>query len=291
MHLTPLRYPGGKAKIARYVESLFKENNLCDGHYVEPYAGGAGVALQLLFTEHASHIHINDIDPAIYSFWRSVLDDTDTLCELIEGAEFTVENWRKQQAILKDMKRHSMIEIGFATFFLNRTNRSGILNAGVIGGLQQTGQWKMDARFNKEELIKRIKLVASYKARISLYNEDAVMLLKRLNDELPQKTLIYLDPPYYVKGAGLYRNFYTHEDHVNIEKQLEIMNGRHWIVSYDNVAEIKEIYKNYRQLEYSLTYSAQQKMQGSEVMVYSDSISYDKEVKPFEPLRRKKTVA
>lgn len=270
---TPLRYPGGKGKLSYYVKSLLESNDLLDGHYVEPFAGGAAVALELLFLEYVQQIHINDLDPAVYSFWYSCLHQTEELSRLIYDTPVTIENWEKQRDILReDSTTVSPLYLAFATFFLNRTNRSGILKAGVIGGREQSGTWKLDVRYNKEDLIKRIKNIANYKNRISLYNLDTADLLRTLPNSLPDNSLIYLDPPYYVKGQGLYRNFYDHEDHVEIKDILDSIKHIPWIVSYDNAEEITDIYSGYRTQVFDLQYTAQTKRVGSEVMVFSDSI-------------------
>lgn len=267
LYSTPLRYPGGKGKFSYYLKRVITENQLNDGHYVEPYAGGAGVALDLLFNEFVSKIHINDFDPAVYAFWLSAVNDTDKLCSAISKVSVTIEEWLRQKSILNNAGEHSLIDVALATFFLNRTNRSGILKAGVIGGKKQEGKWKLDVRFNKVDLISRIELIGSYSSRINVYNLDAVALMDTVVPTLPDKTLLYLDPPYYHKGAGLYRNFYNHDDHVAIRKKLDEV--RHpWIVSYDNAPEIKEIYTGYRQEEYFLNYTAQVKKKGSEVMIF-----------------------
>lgn len=269
---TPLRYPGGKGKFCHFIKQVFEANELLDGHYVEPFAGGAGVALELLFHEYASNIHINDFDPAVYAFWVAAVNHTDELCRLISDTQVNMENWHKYRAIMDSSKNYSVLELAMATFFLNRTNRSGILKAGVIGGKAQSGKWKLDVRFNKEDLIRRIDLIGRYKNRIKVYNLDAAQFLDVLVPVLPAKSLIYLDPPYYVKGSGLYRNFYNHEDHVQIAEALGQVD-KPWIVSYDNVPEIKAIYSQYRQDEYFLSYTAQQKKKGSEVMIYGPGIT------------------
>lgn len=268
---TPLRYPGGKGKFCHFIKQVFEANQLLDGHYAEPYAGGAGVALELLFHEYASNIHINDFDPAVYAFWAAAVNHTDDLCQLISDTKVNMENWHKYRAIMDSSEEHCLLDLAMATFFLNRTNRSGILKAGVIGGKAQSGKWKLDVRFNKDDLIRRIDLIGRYKNRIKVYNLDAKQFLDVLVPELPVKSLIYLDPPYYVKGAGLYRNFYSHEDHVQIAEALSQVD-KPWIVSYDNVPEIKGIYSDYRQDEYFLSYTAQLKKKGSEVMIYGPGI-------------------
>ncbi|MDI9859642.1 DNA adenine methylase [Flectobacillus roseus] len=269
---SPLRYPGGKAKIADFFMSVFEENSLCDGVYIEPYAGGASVGLNLLFNEYASRIIINDLDKSIYAFWYSVLNETDNLCKLIFDNNVDIPQWKVQKDIQRNKENSSLLELGYSTFFLNRTNRSGIIRAGVIGGIEQSGDWKMDVRFNKNDLINRIQKIALYKDRIKLYNLDAVKLLKTLRNTLPENSLMYFDPPYYVKGKELYMNFFTHEDHSLIYNEIAKSENLKWIVTYDNVEEITNLYQNYRQLTYSLNYSAGNATKGKEVLIYSDNI-------------------
>lgn len=269
--VTPLRYPGGKGKFASFVKDLMELNNL-SGDYLEPYAGGAGVALDLLYNGYCQNIHINDFDVAVFNFWTAVTQDTDNFLQLLYNTEVSIDEWFKQREILEDPENHTQLEHGFATFFLNRTNRSGILKGGVIGGKKQTGTYKLDARYNKNDLSKRIEKIGKYKDRIRVYNCDALELLGRVDDLLPSDSLIYLDPPYYVKGQGLYRNFYVHDDHVKIRKALDKIKSK-WIVSYDNCPEIKEIYAGYHQEDYELNYSAYYKTKGAEVMIYSDQVN------------------
>ncbi|WP_027848209.1 DNA adenine methylase [Marinospirillum minutulum] len=270
---SPLRYPGGKARFSPFVANLMKINGVTGGHYFEPYAGGAGVALYLLLEGHASHIHINDADPAIYSFWLAVTQHTGALLELLDSTPVIIEEWFKWRTILRDENNTNIVEKGFATLFMNRANRSGILKAGVIGGKEQSGEYKLDARFNKNVLISRIEKIAEKSNNITVYCEDSLSLLNRCNDFLPFDSLIYLDPPYYVKGKGLYRNFYEHDDHVQIAKVLQAPSFKQrWMVSYDNVKEICEMYSLSQSLSYGLNYSAQKHYVGSEVMFFSEGL-------------------
>ncbi|HCQ8417689.1 TPA: DNA adenine methylase [Klebsiella variicola] len=268
---TPLRYPGGKAKFSHHIEQIIQHNDLAGGCYAEPYAGGAGVALGLLIKGVVKDIYINDIDPAIYAFWFSVINHNEKLCEMIEETPVTIENWYIQRDVLLNSNNKNIIDTAFSTFFMNRTNRSGILKAGVIGGKSQSGKWKLDARYNKHDLIKRIKLINTFKDNIHVSNLDAIDFLTEKLTLFPNNTLIYLDPPYYVKGSELYRNFYQHEDHVRIAKTLAEIELP-WVVSYDNVSEIKEIYKSFRMADYCLSYTAQDKKKGSEVIIYNDGL-------------------
>jgi len=183
-YYSPLRYPGGKGKLAKFVRDLIVYNSLEDGSYSEPYAGGASIALDLLFNDYVSEIHINDIDRGIYSFWSSILKDTDSFLRMLWDTPLNIDEWRRQVSIHKNRELHSATDVGFATFYLNRTNRSGIIGAGVIGGLNQTGNYKMDARYNKDGLARRIKAIACHKKYIKVYNQDA---LKFLTKTLPKK--------------------------------------------------------------------------------------------------------
>jgi DNA adenine methylase len=271
-YYSPLRYPGGKGKLSHYIQLLVEYNLLTDGHYVEPYAGGASVALSLLFQEYVQKVHINDYDFRIYAFWDCVLNYTDQLCDKIEQTEVTIQNWEEQKKIQTNPQDYSILEIGFSTFFLNRTNRSGILKAGVIGGKEQKGNWKIDARFNKQDLIQRIRKISRYKNRISIYNLDAIVFTRQMDAELPKKTLFYFDPPYYNKGKDLYINFYEHSDHQQISELISRLKNRFWLVSYDNNINIRNLYQPFLQRTYELNYHAANASKGTEIMIYSNNL-------------------
>ncbi len=278
---TPLRYPGGKGKLVPYVKRILETNNLVDGVYVEPYAGGAAVAMELLLQEYVRKVYINDISPGVAAFWRSVLDNTDALCAKIDGANLTMQEWRNQKEVQRTPAEHDDLTLGFATFFLNRTNRSGILSAGVIGGKEQNGKWKMDARFNGPDLIRRIQTIARVRSRIEFHQKDALEFLDTVTPLLPQQSLIYLDPPYYVKGCDLYLHHYQHDDHIKIAKRVGKIKNKNWLVSYDNAPEIKGMYSAFRSIVYGLSYSAQERYKGAEVMFFSDNLQIPDAVQPM----------
>ncbi len=266
--LTPLRYPGGKQKIAPFVRALLAENGLLGGEYSEPFAGGAGVAIELLLSGAVSKIHLNDADPGVHAFWHSILNETDEFCRRIVAASLTIPSWRRHQEVVKS-KSTDLLELGFSTFFLNRCNRSGIQSGGVIGGLEQTGKWKMDARFPRNELIRRIEAIALRKDRIKLRNWDASRFIKSYIPRLPIQSLIYLDPPYFDKAERLYLHHYKPDDHAKIA-DLIFGNIEHpWIVSYDCCGAIKDIYSEYTRMEYSLQYNASTAYTGKEVMFFN----------------------
>lgn len=271
---TPLRYPGGKARFAPLIAEVMHSNNLVGGHYLEPYAGGAGVALILLIDGMVEEIHINDADPAVAVFWRIATQQSVALSNMVANEPVTMEAWHHWKSVMLGEVLATELERGFATLFMNRTNRSGILKAGVIGGKAQTGTYKLGERFMRDELCTRLERIGVHANAIHVYEEDAHQLLLRCHKFLPIKSLIYLDPPYYVKGAGLYRNFYNHEDHVQIARLLGSMRFRRpWIVSYDNTDEIQEMYSYARSFTYGLHYTAQRRYTGSEVMFFSERLT------------------
>ncbi len=272
-YYSPLRYPGGKGKLSNFVRFIFEKNGLLDGHYVEPYAGGAGVALALLYNEYVTTIHINDINPAVHAFWHSALHEPDDLCQAIWDTPVTTDQWQRCRDVLNNHSEHSTLSLGFSAFFLNRTNRSGIIKGGMIGGKNQDGPWKIDARFNKDDLIARIRKVAHNRSRIRLYNQDAEDFLTGTLPFLPQKTLVYLDPPYYSKGKRyrLYENQYHHRDHQRIAEMVGKIQQK-WLVSYDACPEILQLYAPYRNHIYGLHYSANKRHEGSEILIFSDDL-------------------
>lgn len=279
MFESPLRYPGGKGRLTQHVIDLIEMNDLVGAPYVEPYAGGAGIAIALLYLEYSDHIHLNDLNPSVYSFWRSLVDHPEELLKLVRDTPLSVDEWRRQRAIQFSSVPVGGLELGFSTFFLNRTNRSGIIGAGVIGGVKQSGAWRLDARYNVADLSKRIEKIASYASRISLYNLDAADLIANVLPTLPERALVYLDPPYYVKGSKLYQNSYKHDDHEEIAQLVGGIRQR-WIVSYDNVEPIRLFYAAHRQQTFGLRYSAQRRYEGVEVMVYGDDVKIPGEVRP-----------
>jgi len=286
MFYSPLRYPGGKNKLANFIAKICVENNI-NGHYVEPYAGGASVALYLLLEKKVSKITINDYDRSIYAFWFAILKHTDIFCKMIENVEINIKSWEKAKEIQKNKKYSSLIQLGFSTFFLNRVNMSGIIDGGVVGGIKQDGVYKMDCRFNKRELINRIRKIAKFKKQIRLYNLDAIELIDKINNESRNKqTIFYFDPPYYLKGKSLYINHYIHDDHEKIGKIISKINNIHWIVSYDNTKEINKIYdwvRDDRRIEYTFFHTAHRAKEGREILFFSDSLQHiDLEVNPIK---------
>lgn len=277
---SPLRYPGGKGTLANFIKLVISRNALLDGEYVELYAGGASIAWSLLFEEYVRRVHVNDLDSKLMAFWQSVLADTEALCRLIQDTPVTMEEWYRQRAIQDRPQDHTPLEVGFSIFYLNRTNRSGIIRGGVIGGKSQSGVWKLDARFNKPDLVRRIHRIARYAGRIKLYNVDAAHFIETVVPTLPQKTVVYLDPPYFKKGHDLYENHYQPEDHAQVAHLVSHHIRQPWIVSYDATPEIMEMYAEHPHVVYGISYSAQDRYMGSEVLFHSSALQLPEVLNP-----------
>lgn len=271
MNPSPLRYPGGKYKLYKYVAELVRINN-CNT-YIEPFCGGAAVALELLFDGVVRDIIINDYDYTIFCFWDSILNRTEEFVQLVENTEVNLIEWHRQKEVRENIDAHTPLEIGFSTFFLNRTNRSGIIDkAGPIGGLTQQGDYPIDCRFNKPRLISQIRRIADQRDHIKIYNLEALDFIEKVILK-KRKAFIFFDPPYYGKGPGLYTNFYAHGDHVNLANAiLNKLKNRKWIVTYDNVNPIKAMYVKAKNVEFELQYTLQTKRSGSEVLFFAKKI-------------------
>ncbi|HDX0787779.1 TPA: DNA adenine methylase [Stenotrophomonas maltophilia] len=267
---SPLRYPGGKTQLSGFVIDLMRENDLFYGAYVEPFAGGAGIAWKLLLENYVSEVVINDIDASVYSFWASVLRHTDELCERIESTPVTIEEWQRQR-LVQSQSRARIVDLGFSTFFLNRTNRSGILKAGVIGGVRQDGNYLLDCRFNKPDLINKIRRIAMYKDQVRLTKLDAKAFLQSVPKLVTKRCLINIDPPYYKRGPELYCSFYNHDDHAELSRAVKKLR-RPWMLTYDDAPEIAQLYSSLRTYRKELNYSAQTKRVGVELLVLANGL-------------------
>lgn len=267
---SPLRYPGGKSALYPVISSVIKSCKIKNCIYVEPFAGGASIAWSLLIDGVVDYVIINDKDKAVYSFWRTVMESTQWLVEKIKATPVTVNEWQKQRDIFRNAKKYSK-ELGFATFYLNRTNRSGILDAGPIGGYNQSGEYKIDCRFNKDALIDKILKISCYRNKVKVYNQDISVFLRRF---LPQEgkntnTFIYFDPPYYEKGQRLYLNHFSSKDHERLRDDIALLSCK-WIMTYDDKPEIDALYSKFVRWHFSINYSLANKKKGGEMMIFMD---------------------
>ena len=268
MNYSPLRYPGGKSKIAPFVKLIIQQLAQPSVTYIEPFAGGAGVALSLLLDGFVEKIVINDYDKAIYSFWRAIKENPQALIELVRSTPITIDEWYKQKEIYLTKNTRYSVELGFSAFFLNRTNRSGILSAGPIGGYKQNGNYGITERFNREALVGRIQNIALHRNKIIIYNKDIRSFIRNIIPRYSQNAFVYFDPPYYINGQRLYKNSFSPSDHASIARYIIEGVTSPWIITYDNVLTLKEIYSEFPQRSYTLNYSAANKGVGSELIIF-----------------------
>lgn len=265
--LSPLRYPGGKGRLAPYLARVLASQSTTVDTYCEPYAGGAGAGLQLLSDGHVGKLIINDLNPGIAAFWRSVFFHTDAFIDLVTGCAVDIENWHRQRAVYSAPEGLGDLALGFATFFLNRTNRSGILNARPIGGLDQTGNWLIDARFNKCDLTERIVRLGALASLVDVRQERAIELIRTLNRRR-RPVLLYVDPPYVVPGEELYMTDHSWTEHQKLEQVLT-KSPHPWILTYDADARTRALYRDFRCLQFGISHTAQVQKIGREFMFFS----------------------
>tara|TARA_R110002051_G_scaffold136798_1_gene209357 strand:+ start:190 stop:1062 length:873 start_codon:yes stop_codon:yes gene_type:complete len=268
--ISPFRYPGGKGFLSGYFANVFEDFETGPKHYAEPFCGGAGSAWNLLADQKVDEIHLNDADIRIYSAWKAILHENDRFCERLSDVTVDIETWNAARSLLTNYSGKAYdFELGFATYFVNRTSRAGIiLGSGPIGGYKQAGDWKMDARFYRETMLKRIKWIGSQKRRVKLKNQEALTFLKGAAKRLPiARTLYFVDPPYVQAGGRLYLNAMTEKKHRALGEYLKSDILKHWILTYDDDPLIREIYRGRHFSKLAVNYSLSRIRKESEVLV------------------------
>jgi DNA adenine methylase len=263
---SPLRYPGGKSVMACLLGDIRRLNGLGDRAIAEPFAGGAGASLTLLYLEETHRIYINDADPAISDFWWTLVNRPQPFLDMLSRTRVSIAEWRRQRNVYRESGRVSRLRRGFSAFYLNRCNRSGIImNGGPIGGVKQTGKWKLDARFNKAELRRRCEKVAEYHERTRVSCDDGIDFIERLN---PESTFFFIDPPYLEKGPTLYLNALDADYHAALAARLKAMSDAAWVLTYDDCPEVRRMYRGWASIRpFSLRYSAAERRTGKELLI------------------------
>lgn len=267
---SPLRYPGGKSSLSAFLGQAIATAKIEEATYVEPFAGGAGAAITLLLQEHVAHVVINDLDPAVYSFWRAVVEDGPRFVDRVRDVPLTLDEWRAQKQVYAAGRAAGVysFELGFSFFYLNRTNRSGVLNAGVIGGQAQSGRYKIDARFNRERLSSRIESIYELRDKILISSRDGRAVIEEYAAR--PEAFLYVDPPYVQMGGSLYLSSFTEADHTFLAMCLNRNSAANWVLTYDDTQLIRDLYQDRYQETFSLIYSARNMGVASELMVVSD---------------------
>lgn len=268
---SPLRYPGGKGALYSRLRRVIRDNGLAGCTYVEPFAGGAGAGLGLLVSGQVAKVVINDLDPAIYAFWKTLVDQPDFMIDRVRKVPLNVKEWRTQKDVYATGGDGDVAKLGFATFYLNRTNRSGVLNGGPIGGLDQTGNYLIDARFNRDDLAERMRTLALFGKKIIVTRADGKVVVQKYASQ--KNTFIYADPPYFEKAGSLYMNYFREDDHASLATELNKKPNAHWLLTYDDVPQVEQLYSDRRIRRFGLHYSAHRVTKATEVVVLSDALN------------------
>jgi DNA adenine methylase len=269
--VSPLRYPGGKGALYSRLRWLIRTSGLAGCTYVEPYAGGVGAGLSLLVTGQVDRVVINDLDPAIAAFWKTLVSDPQSLIAQIKNVKLNVTEWKRQRKLYATGGGGDIEKLGFATFYLNRTNHSGVLNGGPIGGLKQAGAFKIGARFNRAELAERVRILGLYADQIQVSCDDGKRIIQRYGKR--SNTFIYADPPYFEKAGSLYMNTFADDEHAALSVTLNAMADKAWLLTYDDVPQVDALYGGRRRRKFELNYSAHRVARATEIAVLSDSVA------------------
>lgn len=265
----PLRYPGAKGKLVDYVAVVLEENLLAGCTIHEPFGGSAAVSLDLLSRGFATKAIIVERDPLVFSFWRMVFEDADRLCQDIEELAVNMGTWHALDHLrMIDRPTQSILpSLALAGLFYNRTNYSGIVGAGPIGGQSQTSDYKIDCRFNKAAVVASIRWYSELKGRVEVVFDDAMMYLRRNQESLESGFhFVYLDPPYYGHGKKYYRYHYGHGQHAELARFL-VRRKFPWLLSYDDHPVIREMYGKLDRYVIYMDYSARTSRRAKELLV------------------------
>jgi len=267
---TPLRYPGGKTKLAGFFADVIAESGLDDVTYVEPFAGGAGAGLSLLVGGLVDRVVINDLDVAVNSFWNSVVNDNEAFARRVETVPLDLDEWAAQKAVYRAADDRDPLALGFAFFYLNRTNRSGVLHAGVIGGKAQAGTYRIDARFNRVELARRIRELGTLADQIDVLFTDGRKCVQRYASD--PHAFLYVDPPYVEAGGSLYLNSFGEHEHTVLAESMNANAAGTWLLTYDDTRLVRDLYAERGVFDFELHYSAHRVGKARELLIVSDDL-------------------
>lgn len=268
--VSPFRYPGGKSFLCDFLENRIRTTIARSAEYAEPFCGGAGAAALLLRRKVVEKIHLNDADPRIFSAWKAIVCETDRFVARLHSVDVNLQTWHAYSDLVTAGEQSTYdFDLGFATFFLNRTSRSGIVvGSGPIGGYDQTGPWKIDARFNRDTLAARIVWLGTMRDRIELSNEDALHFMQASKSRIDcARTLFFIDPPYVKVGGRLYLNAMNPNKHIALSDIIQSDELPHWVVTYDDHPLIREAYSSQVIDNLTVNYSLQKRRKENEILI------------------------
>lgn len=278
-YVSPLRYPGGKARMAPYLAAMFAEQvSVMDVEvWLEPFAGGAGAGLSLLDDDAVGEIWLTEKNPALAALWRAMLTENETLATHVEQTvpDLDLWAWARSQVAAAARPGTTDADTGFAALVLNRCSRSGMVNprVGPIGGKSQNGPWTLASRWNAPALAERIRHVGSLSGRIRFTEGDAVTAIADLADSgIEDEVIAFVDPPYLREGNRLYANGMDAADHQRLADALNASPVR-WMLTYDDEPTVAaDLYPHRRVLAYRIANTANRARIATEHAVVSDNL-------------------
>ncbi len=244
--MSPLRYPGSKKRLAPLIVDIVRRHDF--DLFVEPFAGGAYIGLFMAKNNLAKKVVLGESDPLVASFWKALFGQNRQLAQRVRELEISIGEWRR----IREWRPETTLDKAIKCLYLNRTNYSGILKAGPLGGKGQSGPYDIGCRFDKEKIARRIEALGSLGERVEVIRADYRETLAKTEG---QKRFIYLDPPYYEKGHLLYNDYFGQNDHIELRDVLARIEDA-WLLSYDEAPDIKRFYEGFPMESFALYHSA-----------------------------------
>lgn len=242
--LSPYRYPGGKSKVIDYLYWHLESKKT--GVLISPFTGGGSFELAMLEAGVVDKIHMNDLDPGVFSFWWVLKHMPFELINRIEEKLPTHEEYfQAQQLIKNDYKHADLIEAAWASFLVNRLAYSGVFKANPLGGKFGTSNDLLQ-RWNPHDLVKRINKIHSMADQIKVTQLPAIELIEE--SYWNENATLFIDPPYVVKGKDLYHCYFTEDDHIELSQILDSLHmgfpGADVVVTYDYCELLNTLYRS-----------------------------------------------
>lgn len=276
--VSPLRYPGGKRKLAVLIAQIFATAKRRPKIVVEPFAGGASVSIALLEAGFTDAIALADRDIMVASFWRTVFSDrAEELAHRVEKAKVSLE---ERDRIIK-YKPRTDLGRAFQCLYINRTSFSGIINkrAGAIGGRAQDGKYTIGCRFNQDRIASRIRHLSKLKNQVRFvkhqsYENTIAEVRDHVGASMGEEDIFwYLDPPFFEKADRLYRHVFDDDGHRGFRLALDTIPGQ-FVLSYDDVKSAQELYgDDPRSMAVSMVYSAAENNRPTQEIIVSNLLA------------------
>lgn len=270
---SPLRYPGGKASLSGVIARIVKDQKLEGCRVFEPYAGSAAVSIALVGAGVCTSGSISERDPLLYSFWKCVFTNPAKLLRRINKTEISLQTWHELRPLLDlDEPDESQADLlAFAALFFNRTNFSGVIHSGPIGGQTQSSDYAIDCRFNREELADRVDRLATLGEKIDVQFADALDVIKAQRNK--RGAFFYIDPPYFLQGKKLYRYNYRLSGHIALADALRKAKFS-WLLSYDNHDVIENLYEDFHNVYQEFRYSSRMPKKENELLITNMKLNH-----------------